>query len=482
MTLLGCFFIPIALLFFFFRPFYLLPLLLVASVFEAGSAINGEIGDFEFGISPFYLVEICIVIRLLFLAVPPTRLAKLLPTSDNPIRTTVWVVVIFWGWCFFSAFVMPHVFAGTLVSVPRAGGDEEFAPLTWSLSNLAQAGYLSLNVLTLVYALCSVRSLKQSKQLLSGLYIGMLLVIVIGYAQFIADKSGLSFPYDTLNNNPAYAQGSEQDLGAIRRVNSTFTEPSNAGSFLASVTCGLLASYFSGKRGWASALMLLAVTTTLFLTTSTTGFASLAIGLVILFFYYFNPWRDRSHGHKLSFRTVGVVLGVFLIIGAVLLFAPDLMDAIASQTVEKGETYSFWVRLANEIHSMELVLETYGLGVGMGSNRSSGLLPTMLSTVGFIGTGLFAWLLYTIGKAFPGKKGDGGLQFAYWALITMVISEIAAVPDINRPALWALLVLVISQLNVRLSTVRNSRPVRAPIARSLNPPVPRPSGIAPAEG
>src|SRR5271165_745531 len=139
MTVLGAFFVPAILLCFLRRPFYLLPLLVVASVFEAGSVFNGAIGDFEFGISPFYLTEIFIALRLALLVF---KSARLLPHRGNPLRAIVILLFGFWLWSFFSAFVMPRLFAGTLVSVPRSGGDEDFAPLQWNLSNLAQAGYL----------------------------------------------------------------------------------------------------------------------------------------------------------------------------------------------------------------------------------------------------------------------------------------------------------------------------------------------------
>lgn len=456
MTLLGAVFIPLAIACFLLRPFYLLPLLIVASVFEAGSVVNGVIGDFEFGIQPFYLIEIFIVLRLAMLGLGPS---KLLPCEESPMRTVVVVLFAFWLWSVSSAFVMPHLFAGTLVSVPRNGGDAEFAPLVWNLSNLVQAGYLTLNVGTALYALHIVRTQRESEQLTKALYWAAFIVVFIGFLQFAAERGGWDFPYETFNSNPGYAMGFQEDIGSVHRFNSTFVEPSFAGSYLAAVTCGLLASFLTGRRSIGGFVALFGVTAMLFLTTSTTGFAALAIGVSVLL-VYFNPFRGHKNARRSSSLGWVVILVGFTIAGSILILTPDLLDAVLTSTVEKGESQSFWFRLANEFHSIELLVETYGLGVGLGGNRSSGLIPTILSSVGIVGAALFTATLCKIGKLFPGRSAPSSIQIGFWALVTMIISEIVAVPDINRPVLWALLTLVLSQLNVYLDLRARLRPAQ----------------------
>lgn len=444
MTVLGVFFIPAILVCFLWRPVYLLPLLVVASVFEAGSVLNGELGAFEFGIAPFYLIEIFIFIRLVVLAFGSE---KMLPPKITPLRGIVALLCAFWLWSFVSAFVMPNLFAGTLVSVPREMDSQDFGPLQWSLSNLAQAGYLTLNISTVVYALHLVRTHLQVEQLTRALYWAISIVVIVGFLQFVAAKIGLDFPYEVFNSNPGYAQGTDQDLGLVRRINSTFTEPSMAGSYLAAVSCGLLAAFLSGEKSSRYLLAMVPVGTALLFTTSSTGFVAFAAGTCMLAIF-FNPFRMRKMGRKSSTISWVLILTVFAVVAAVLIITPDLLDAVMAMTVEKGESYSLWARLAIEIHSLQLFVDTYGVGVGLGSNRSSGLFPTMLSSVGIIGTILFSLVLYRIGKLFRAVSAGNSLQVGFWMLVTLVISEIVAVPDLNRPVLWAALIIVCIQLNV----------------------------------
>jgi hypothetical protein len=476
MTLLGVFFIPAALLCFLWRPFYLLPLLIVASVFEAGSVLNGAIGNFEFGVQPFYLVEVFIALRLVMLGL---GLRKLLPRPENPVRAIVILVFLFWLWSFPSAFIMPHLFAGTLVSVPRNGGDAEFAPLVWNLSNLAQAGYVTLNVATVLYALHVVRTHGQTEQLMRALYWAAFVVVFVGFAQFLAFQAGWDFPYETFNSNPGYAMGFEEDIGSIHRFNSTFLEPSYAGSYLSAISCGLLASLLSGRRGIGLFLALLGAVGVLFLTTSTTGFAALAVGVFALVIS-FNPLRRHKETGKSSALGWTVFLVIFGLVGLVVLFNPDFSDAVLVGTFAKWETTSFWTRLANDVQAIRVFLDTKGLGVGLGSSRSSGLIFTMLSSVGIVGTALFAAVFYKIVKSFPGRLVQSSLQLTFWALLTLLVSEILSVPDISRPVLWGLLILVLTQLNVHFDPRPAKESAKKRRVVALAPPLQGASGVAPA--
>jgi hypothetical protein len=324
-----------------------------------------------------------------------------------------------------------------------------------------------------------VRTQQQTEQLVKALYGAVFIVVVVGFAQFLAAEGGWDFPYETFSNNPVYAQGTDQEIYSFRRINSTFTEPSNAGSYLAAIACGLLASFLRGRRGVGWFLALLGVTVTLFLTTSTTGFATLAIGVCVLL-VYFNPFRQHKDVGKSSTLGWVAILAVFGTVGSVLLLQPDLLEAALNATVEKGESHSFWFRLANELHSIEIFLQTYGVGVGLGSNRSSGLILTMLSSVGLVGTALFTVVLYKMSKSFPGISARSSLQMGFWALVTMIISEVVAVPDLNRPVLWALLLLVLAQLNVELNPRLSVKPARLNTVPARRRPLQPSPGIAPA--
>jgi hypothetical protein len=474
MTFLGVIFIVAGVACFLFRRSYLLPLVVIASVFEAGSIFNSNLSDFSFGVQPFYVIEIFV---LLHLVLRTLGRKKLLPTKNVRVHGIVVALCVFWLWCFFSAFVMPRLFAGTLVSSPR---DElhDFVPLQWTLSNLAQAGYLTLNIGTVIYALQVVRTREQADQLRRALYWAVFIVVIISFAQTFADQVGLEFPYELFNNNSGYSQGFNQAAGSMHRAASTFLEPSMAGSYLAAVTCGLLAGFFRDGRQMSRLLPIFAVLSALVLTLSTTGFVTIAIGMALLILYSRRS-RRVEQPHKWSASKWILILSVIGVTVYFVLSSSDLMDAILAMTLEKMDSFSFWGRLAKEMQAIVVFVNTYGLGAGLGSNRSSGLLTTLLSSVGLVGTITFGYILYRITKLFPGVSAGRSLQVAYWSLLVITISEVVAVPDINRPVFWALFVIVMAQLNVHFDPRPSLEPVKRKVA-AVRRPLMGSSGVAPA--
>jgi hypothetical protein len=116
-------------------------------------------------------------------------------------------------------------------------------------------------------------------------------------------------------------------------------------------------------------------------------------------------------------------------------------------TVDKSEGMSYLSRVAADQESFAMFTDTYGIGVGLGSSRPASLLMTLLSTVGIVGTALFAMVLYHIARLFPGRRAPSPLQMSFWSLAGLLVASMG-VPDINRPALWALLIMVPAQSQV----------------------------------
>jgi hypothetical protein len=420
-TLLGAFFIPITIVCFLWKPYHLLPLLIVASVFEAGSVFNGAIGGFVFGISPFYLVEICVALRLLSWV---WHGRAFLPPDKTPAREIAVLLLMFLAWSFASALVMPHLFSGMPVYAPRERVDVDMlqgtlAPLRWSLSNLAQGIYLTLNVATVLFAFHAVQTKLQVERLVKALRLAVFIVVAVGLLQHFTSSAGWSFPYAVLNNNVNGAPDTnplDQQIEGYIRISSTFAEPMNSGSFLAAIACGLLASYLRGRRGARSLFALLAVGFVLLETTSTTGYLALTVMLCLLL-VYFNPLAKRVFRAQPSFLKgwAVVTLTAVCIVGGGMLFIPSLSRAVVAMTVEKSEGISFASRVVADRDSLALFENTYGLGVGLGSSRPSSLIATFLSTVGIVGTTLFAMVLYRIVKMFPGRWAPSVLQMGfYW--------------------------------------------------------------------
>lgn len=459
----GWVFIPIALWVFFVRPQYLLSLMVFASIFGGASVIDLALGDSDFGVQPYYFVGCLVAIRAL-----PVLFRYRSSTRDMEpdVRKVVLSLSRFWRWAIASAFLFPILFKGVQVIDPRISVDDRVkalaietaaTPLHWSLENLGQAVYLSLSVIALFYAFASRKNRSPSRNPSTPLRVAITVVSIVCLAQAVAAWAGWSFPYSFFNSNPGYAQSIEAAFGDVSRVNSTFPEASFAGGFLAAGALGLLAKRLQAGRG-SLVLVFLAVIG-LMLTTATTGLATLFIGGVFLAIYFAREGIRKLISRRALRRSALSLLLVIAAVAVVLAGYPGLRQAILEMTLEKVDTVSFAARFSLDAYSIRQLFSTYGLGMGLGSNRASSLIAGLLSNVGLVG--MYFFILFVAGliaQLVRMTRRQGGSQFAMvtWMLAGLLVAQCVAIPDVNWPPLWAALIVAAS-LSVYRFGVRSGR-------------------------
>src|SRR5665213_402622 len=220
-TVLGFLFIPVTVVCLFVWPSYLFAVLVIASVFQGGSIANNTGGEFAFGIPPYFFVASCIALRYL---IPMLRHGKNVLLAESPIRKIVIALFWFWALAVVSAFILPRLFSGIAVYSPREGLESQLleqATLTWSLSNLAQALFLSLCFLSVLAALFALRTEKQAGPIIKALQVAFLIVVFVGLWQSVATRLRWDFPNTVFNNNVGFNQGYDQGVEDWDRVSST---------------------------------------------------------------------------------------------------------------------------------------------------------------------------------------------------------------------------------------------------------------------
>jgi hypothetical protein len=442
LTPIGLILIPLSVGTFLFRPDYLGPLAIILSAFQAASVLNID-GSFPIGLTPYFLVLILIAIRFVPLWLSGKCSFK---RSDAAIAITqpLWILAI---WAVASSFLLPWLFAGVGVDVPRAGMDSpETSPLRWTMSNAAQAGYVALDAIFVVYLLWCGRTRGYFERLIRAFVFAGLIAASVGAYQYVAHYSGLPYPATFFNSNPGWRQLLSEEFSGVWRLSATFSEPSAAGSFFA-VWSTLLLFLAAGGRvgGWAWPLFALGVLM-LFLTTSTTGYITGA--LVIALFIQREFGRVLTSG-RVSGRSLFALL---LIIGAAaiaLIYVPDLRGLLAKIVWHKTQSQSGHDRTTTIWEALRITAETYGMGAGLGSNRPSGMFFYIASNLGIPGLIAFSvliWSIYRIlGLASRSSVARNPtttyLQAVGWATAIELIAMASAGGDISGALLWVCIAL-----------------------------------------
>ncbi len=186
------------------------------------------------------------------------------------------------------------------------------------------------------------------------------------------------------------------------------------------------------------------------LSTSTTAYVTLII-LLSYIILFSKPYKLKK-GFRIfiiknkikAYATVLLsILIVFSLFTHFTIGWSALFKIVDLYLLDKQESVSFSSRTTADIHALKLFLESYGLGVGLGSNRPSSLIPYLLSQCGIIGTFMFFYFIFSILK-FTYNSLKGTQYFGYFFLLPAVlIAQLTAYPDITNPTLWQFIYITI---------------------------------------
>jgi hypothetical protein len=115
------------------------------------------------------------------------------------------------------------------------------------------------------------------------------------------------------------------------------------------------------------------------------------------------------------------------------LVGPMLWAGASQLTAEKLVSDSFANRWASSLFSMQVVVDTWGLGAGLGSNRPASFPFMLISCVGLIGATLFA---YAIVKMIRAAWGQPESRPVAWALLAFFLTKAVAGANMSEPLMW----------------------------------------------
>jgi hypothetical protein len=367
----------------------------------------------------------------LFYAVGLGAAALLLTIPGRATPPFAWLLV-FALWTIMITAIGPAIFEGVGVLTARSGIDRSVQapePLRYSISNCAQVLYLLIGIAAATYL---ARHPKTRVSLPAWAFgAGVLL----SFLRLVAIRTGLPWPEGFFDNSPNFRYIEASATGA-QRFRGIFPEPSGlAGFSIVAVTYfATTARRYPGAFRWFSCGAILMSLVNLAASTATTaivGGCAVAIVLAAWWVVRFVGGRVTLHPGAAVAICVGIGAGAFFLFGA------GVLASAAEDVTDKLDSWSFLARSGADLYSLGLVLNTGGIGVGLGSNRPSSLWPMLLSSVGLIGTALFITAVAVVVKrAWPAVEA----RPAIYALAAFLLVKSIVGSDLNSPAiLWLLL-------------------------------------------
>jgi hypothetical protein len=480
LTVLGLILLPISLLFL-NNPVRLLQLAIITSVFEAGAALL--IGGF--GLQPG------LVPGLLFIAyIAVQYVLGMRYPGERAVLWTMAPLLLFLAYAVAGAFLLPDIFAGEVMVWPQPSkeliGLWEAMPLAPTAGNITQSLYLVLNVTAaLLCALFLTRRAIPYRGILTAYLMSGYLVVLLSLWQFAHEVAGLPFPSDILYSNSGWSIVS-QKFDSMPRIQGPFTEPSALGYFMSGMAFCSLWLCIRGHQIMRPLLLLALSVLTVLLSTSTTGIVVVAVGMPLVLVYAVR--HGGGPGLRRALRTV-VMLSIGSLVAAapLLILRPELLDGLSflmNMTLTKSEGDSFSERTGMDGDALQAAIDTFGLGTGWGSFRSSSLIPGVLANTGLVGLVLLVWFGVRVTRltaraaaaAPPQSDARAAVDGFSAALCGQLVAALLSAPTIATIAFFLQLGCVVgaaARAPVEARTAQRRRP--APLAIHL-------AGTAPTTG
>jgi len=341
-----------------------------------------------------------------------------------------------------TAFILPHIFShGIYISPMRTVSERLFGvqPVAFSSQNITTGVYLMGTLLATIMAAAVVRAERKWQLLINTIVVMSWVHIGFGIADLVFDALGHKEWLEVFRT-ATYAELDQEAYGGVHRIAGIFAETSSYSAYGLGLLALNMEFWLRNLAPKKTGAVVLAMAGILMMTTSTTAYAGLGLyALLLCARILFTPMQ-------LPVRKT-IILGVVgaLSVAAILALvvfdkktADFFSEILLRSTVNKvhsdsGIQRSFWAQKA-----MDAFFASYGLGVGVGSFRSSGLFQAIAGSTGVAGLLCFFGYLAAVLKPFTlqshrtqniGLEGVGA-AFGWAAVVGLLPAFISgASPD-----------------------------------------------------
>jgi hypothetical protein len=333
----------------------------------------------------------------------PKRYAGLSAAQFSAILSKLGLLFAFLAAAIVISIVSPLLFAGDITVVPmRIDDDFETSILVPTVANLTQCAYLTASVLAAATIAVLAMNPKFIGWFVMSLLIGGLVVIATGIADIIFGESGALAPF----RNASYSLHESDSVGGMKRVIGLTPEASAFGW-----NCMYFAAMLlflrpivprQSFRGVIVIVILLLILMAVLSTSSTAYLWIISLAACYVSDFAMRCFRPTANKGKLAAMGIECYLIILLLVigAAILMFGEGVYDraceALDAILFKKTESDSFFGRSFWNETSLAAFTSSHGLGVGVGSTRSSSTYIGLLSNTGVVGTILFGLFLLRI--------------------------------------------------------------------------------------
>lgn len=342
---------------------------------------------------------VCTVFLIYKMVLSTGQLRPAFDAVIDPARLGLLFIFLIYG--FFTAYVMPRLFAHMVEVIPMNAKVPWAVLLEPTSANFTQPAYMTLSVAMALAFYLNGGSASFRRHYLQAMLLGSLVLIATGFVDMAVSAVGLGDLLEPFRN-ASYGLLVDVEMAGSKRVVGLTPEASSFGSACvgAAASLAFLRPCFENEflRSRLVPLAIFGLLGMAALSTSSTAYVGLALFAMI----FAANWMRRALSPDAPARDglkweASLALAAAFLLLFVIALVPSMLDSVyemLDQTIfKKSQSDSFAERSMWTRVGMEAFFATGGLGVGLGSERTSNWYVGILSNTGIIGAVLLAWFI-----------------------------------------------------------------------------------------
>ncbi|MFM0094529.1 hypothetical protein PQQ87_02875 [Paraburkholderia nemoris] len=298
-------------------------------------------------------------------------------------------------WGVAGAIVLPRLLSGATLVFPvdRSSKEILLRPLGPVSGNLSQTIYCISDVVVYccMYAFLQCRGVYRT--LANSIFLLTFLDVIAALLDITSHAAGIDML--SVVKTAQFADLTGVEMGGLVRISGTFSETSAFSGFTLPLFIFCLTLWLVGYRPRLAGALAAAAGTLLLLSTSGTAYVGLGAYLVILLVSRPGLIARAAIVRKQRMLAISACAGVLVVL-YVILFLPGVVSALGdfvdTAILSKAGSDSGVERMGWNAQGITNFVDTYGIGVGLGSIRASSFLVVVLASLGVVGVfcyGLF---------------------------------------------------------------------------------------------
>ena len=354
--------------------------------FDSAAAVNLR------GLGSITLTDATVLALAISLALHARRFPGLMRSiTAGPFMPAMILLLVIVG---IGAVFLPRVFhqsTEVYAFLRGAGGPRiTLTPLHPTGSNIGQTFRIGMSGLVFFLMLHVFRTAQGVRIAMQAMIVASTAHVMLSVADLMTPLIGRSLlgPLRTAMVNVL----DNQVLFGMRRLIAGFPEPSGFGAYTIGLYGFWLRLWF-GRGSVLAGMMTLAMLALLLRSTSSAAYANLILFTGALLIWHVRTTRGGRRPMLIYAALMAAVPGA---VGAAVLvqeLLPVARDFLDTTLWSKLNSHSGSTRMAWNMQALTNLVDTYGMGAGIGSVRASGWVFACLGNLGLVGTAVYLWLV-----------------------------------------------------------------------------------------